>query len=111
MYTLQVRLSFITSLIFKHVLKITVTGVSMLTSVPRFRMRGGILPRPTLHVKVHNALFIFIFCEQNRLCDILGAQGGCSEDSSGFLLNHRSYINTTFYGTTQQYSHQVIRHR
>jgi len=95
MYTLQVSLSFVNSLMFKHVLNITVTGVRLLNSVPRFRMRGGILPRPTLHVVVHSDIFIFIFGEQNRLCDILGSQGRCSEDKSGGFL-----LITTFYGTT-----------
>ena len=85
---------------FKHVLNVTIASVSLLTSVPRFRMRGGILPLPALHVVVHNDTFIFIFCEQNRLCDILVYHGGCSEDSSGVVQN------TTFYGTKQQY--QVI---
>ena len=88
MYTLQVRLSFLTSFMFKHVLIISIGSVRLLTSGPRFRMRGGILPRPTIHVVVHNDIFIFIFCEQNRSCDILGSHGGCSEDdSSGFLRN------------------------
>lgn len=92
--TLQVRLSFVTSLMFKHALNISIASVRLLTSVPRFRMHGGILPRPTLHVVVHSDIFICIICEKNRLCDILGSQGRCSEDnSSGFLRN------TTFDGT------------
>jgi hypothetical protein len=93
MYILQVQFRKFTFV--KHVLNTLIASVRLLIFLPRLRMLGGIPPLPTLHIVVHNDLFIFVFCERSRLCNILAYYGGCTEENSSVFLQNNFPPNFT----------------